>query len=70
MAKSKSKLPRRSKTKAGVSPAAKNDALERIVSALERLAPQRTRLPDLSTADAFVWYPDGRLAPVAHVNRV
>ena len=70
MAKSKSKLPRRSKTKAGVSPAAKNDALERIASALERLAPQRTRLPDLSTADAFVWYPDGRLAPVAHVNRV
>jgi uncharacterized protein len=70
MAKSKSKLPRRSKTKAGVSPAAKSDVLERIASALERLAPQRTRLPDLSTADAFVWYPDGRLAPVAHVNRV
>ncbi|MGB6350090.1 MAG: ATP-binding protein [Pseudolabrys sp.] len=70
MAKSKSKLPRRSKTKAAVGPAAQSDALKRIAGALERLAPQRATLPDLSTADAFVWYPDGRLAPVAHVNRV
>ena len=70
MAKSKSKLPRRSKTKAGGGPATQSDVLERIATALERLAPQRASLPDLSTADAFVWYPDGRLAPVAHVNRV
>ena len=43
---------------------------ERIATALERLAPQRAILPDLTTADAFVWQPDGRLTPVAHVNRV
>ncbi|MFZ0402530.1 MAG: DUF815 domain-containing protein, partial [Pseudolabrys sp.] len=72
MAKSKSKLPRRSspKPKAGVRPAGQADVLERIAGALERLAPQRTTLPDLSAADAFVWHPDGRLVPIPHVNRV
>ena len=72
MAKSKSKLPRRSspKPKAGVRPAGQADVLERIAVALERLAPQRTTLPDLSAADAFVWHPDGRLVPIPHVNRV
>jgi uncharacterized protein len=44
--------------------------LERIADALERLAPKRTALADLSAADAFVWHPDGRLSAVAHVNRV
>ena len=44
--------------------------LERIASALERLAPQRASLPDLTSVDAFIWHPDGRLAPVARVNRV
>jgi predicted AAA+ superfamily ATPase len=72
MAKPKSKS--RSKSKSGSTPKAKpaggNDVLERIATALERLAPQRATLPDLTSADAFIWYPDGRLAPVAHVNRV
>ena len=47
-----------------------NDVLERIASALERLAPRRATLTDLSGADAFIWHPDGRLLPIAHVNRV
>jgi predicted AAA+ superfamily ATPase len=48
-----------------------SDPLERIADALERLAPPRATLPDLTSADAFIWQtgPD-RLDPVAHVNRV
>ncbi|HEX3440330.1 MAG TPA: ATP-binding protein [Pseudolabrys sp.] len=46
------------------------DVLERIANALERLAPKAKALPDLTAADAFVWHPDGRLAPVPRVNRV
>jgi uncharacterized protein len=46
------------------------DVLERIANALERLAPKAKALPDLSAADAFIWHPDGRLAPVPRVNRV
>jgi predicted AAA+ superfamily ATPase len=34
------------------------------------LAPKRATLPDLTSADAFIWHPDGRLAPVSRVNRV
>jgi uncharacterized protein len=76
MAKSKSKST--SKSKAGSKPKAKpaapaagrDDVLERIASALERLAPQSASEPDLTPADAFVWQPDGHLAPVPHVNRV
>ena len=72
MAKSKSKSPRRSapKPKTGTRPAGQSDVLERIAVALERLAPQHAALPDLTAADAFVWHPDGRLTPVARVNRV
>ena len=72
MAKSRSKSSRRSrsKRKAGARPSGQADVLERIATALERLAPQRATLPDLGGADAFVWHPDGRLAPVARVNRV
>ncbi|HEY1310291.1 MAG TPA: ATP-binding protein [Pseudolabrys sp.] len=71
MAKSKSKSPRGSKSKGKPASAGNGDVLARIASALERLAPQRTSVPDLAAADAFVWQPDGRrLAPVAHVNRV
>ncbi len=45
--------------------------LERIATALERLAPRQAALPDFSAADAYVWHPDGRrLAAVARVNRV
>src|SRR5690242_14282271 len=72
MAKSKSKSSRRSapKPKTGAPSTGQPDTFERIAVALERLAPQRTALPDLTAADAFIWHPDGRLAPVARVNRV
>jgi predicted AAA+ superfamily ATPase len=47
------------------------DVLQRIATALERLAPPPPRAPDFSIADAFIWYPDARrLAPVPRVNRV
>jgi uncharacterized protein len=73
MAKSKSPPRRKSKRKAR--PAGRSaqgaEVLERIASALERLAPSNAVLPDFSSADAFVWHPDGRrLAPVTRVNRV
>jgi len=45
--------------------------LARIAEALERLAPPPQPAPDFGAADAFVWHADeGRLAPVARVNRV
>jgi predicted AAA+ superfamily ATPase len=58
------------KPKLNANPGASNDVLERIADALERLAPQRGKQPDLTAADAFVWHPDGRLVPVPRVNRV
>ena len=46
-------------------------SLERIAAALERLAPPRRRVPDLSAAEAFVWHAGPpRLQPVPNVNRV
>jgi uncharacterized protein len=53
-------------------PRAEEDKLlQRIASALERLAPQPEQQPDFSAADAFVWYPEGRtLAAVRRINRV
>jgi uncharacterized protein len=73
MAKSKPRP--RSKTKApprATSAGAIDGAvLERIATALDRLAPPPVRAPDFSAADAFIWHPDGaRLAPVKRVNRV
>ena len=48
-----------------------DSVLERIAVALERLAGGAPTTPQLSSADAFSWHPDGqRLAPVARVNRV
>jgi len=45
--------------------------LTRIAGALERLAPQPPAALDFSSADAFVWHPEGRkLAAVRRVNRV
>ena len=74
MAKSKSKPKPNPKPKTGPKAAAKAtpqaDVLERIAIALERLAPQRGVSPDLDRADAYVWHPDGNLAPVKRVNRV
>jgi predicted AAA+ superfamily ATPase len=46
------------------------ELLERIASALDRLAPPAKVLPNLDVADAFVWHPDGTLSPVPRVNRV
>lgn len=45
--------------------------LRRIADALERMSPPLPAVPDLSSADAFVWAtgPD-RLEPVPHVSRV
>src|SRR5271155_131306 len=45
--------------------------LQRIATALERLAPPAPSGPDFSAAEAFVWHPEERmLAPVHHINRV
>jgi uncharacterized protein len=46
------------------------DAVLRIAAALERLAPALPAPPDFTAADAFVWHPPGRLAPIRRVNRV
>ena len=62
----------KAKPKAPVAPRAGVDGalIARIADALERLAPRRVPPVDLAAADAFIWHPDGRLAPVPHVNRV
>jgi uncharacterized protein len=45
--------------------------LDRIVAALERLAPAAPEPADFDSAEAFVWHPEGRrLAAVRRVNRV
>jgi len=44
--------------------------IARIANALERLAPKAVPPVDFAAADAFIWHPNGRLAPVPHVNRV
>ncbi len=45
--------------------------LDRLIAALERIAPPEAKTPDLDAADCFIWDPD-RLAldPVSRVNRV
>src|SRR5580704_17212793 len=68
--KPKSKSKSGSKPKPASQAPGQKDVLERIATALERMAPQRAILPDLTTADAFIWHPDGRLAPGVHVNRI
>jgi len=48
-----------------------NRKLDRVIAALERLAPAQAPKPDLDAADCFVWTPEtGRLEPVERVNRV
>src|SRR5246127_4054863 len=48
-----------------------DDVLERIADALERLAPPAPAAPDFTTAEAFVWHPEGRrLTAIRRVNRV
>lgn len=49
----------------------KNDPLERIAAALERISPAPLASPDFDAADAFVWHVDPeRLEPVTDVSRV
>jgi predicted AAA+ superfamily ATPase len=59
------------------SAAPKDATAERIATALEAIAghlsaagPAAQGLESFATADAFVWHPDGRLAPVPRVSRV
>ena len=67
MAKSKKK----SATKAKSKSSGNGDVLERIATALERLAPRAASETDFAAADAFAWHPEGRqLVPVPRVNRV
>jgi predicted AAA+ superfamily ATPase len=74
MAKSSAKPKAKAKTKprrAGKPRSADGaDVLERIATALERLAPQPAASTDFSAADAFIWHPDGWLTAVPRVNRV
>ena len=72
MAKSKSKSKLGSNATRNTKAAPQGtDVLERIATALERLAPRHAGLPDFAAADAYVWQPEGRrLAPVPRVNRV
>lgn len=45
--------------------------LDRLISALERIAPPQPKTPDLEAADCFVWEPAQLdLLPVLQVNRV
>jgi uncharacterized protein len=57
--------------------AAEGDAAERIALALEAIATRLSAASNASStadslghADAFIWHPDGRLAPVPRVSRV
>ena len=45
-------------------------ALEAIVSHLSATSPRASSADSFADADAFVWHPDGRLAPVPRVSRV
>jgi len=69
-ARSKQKSSRATRPGAKSSSGSGADDVARIAAALERLAPRAVAAPDFKSADAFVWHPDGKLAPVAHVNRV
>jgi len=58
-------------------PSSPQDVAERIARALEAIAAQLSAASSapvgtdsLGSADAFVWHPDGRLAPVPRVSRV
>lgn len=44
--------------------------LQRIADALERLAPPPPAATVVTSADAFIWHPGGRLEPVPKVSRV
>jgi len=74
--KAPSARPSVASTKRTPSPA-KHATEERIARALETIAkhlagatPLLDAADSFASADAFVWHPDGRLAPVRHVSRV
>src|SRR6266576_1621603 len=78
--KTRARLSRKSAITATKRPAAassEHDMTERIAHALEAIAshlaaasPTPGAGDSFGTADAFVWHPNGRLAPVPHVSRV
>ncbi len=79
MAKPPPRVTNKAKSKAGRGPgrrrrsrnAGADHFVDRIAKALERIAPPPPPAPDFSTAEAFVWHPEGRrLAAVGRVNRV
>jgi predicted AAA+ superfamily ATPase len=45
-------------------------ALEAVAALLSATSPVHSDAASLANADAFVWHPNGRLAPVPHVSRV
>lgn len=45
-------------------------ALEAIAAGMAAAAPKLSNADSLASADAFIWHPDGRLAPVPRVSRV
>jgi uncharacterized protein len=45
-------------------------ALEAVAADLAATSPVHSDAASLANADAFVWHPNGRLAPVPHVSRV
>ncbi|MDB5616002.1 ATP-binding protein [Tardiphaga sp.] len=45
-------------------------ALEAIAAGMAAASPKFSNADSLASADAFVWHPDGRLAPVPKVSRV
>src|SRR3954469_6484435 len=45
-------------------------ALEAIAAGLPATLPKASNADVLASADAFIWHPSGRLAPVPRVNRV
>lgn len=48
-----------------------NQKLDRLIEALERIAPPKPTIPDLDAADCFVWSPERlTLDPVEKVNRI
>jgi predicted AAA+ superfamily ATPase len=69
--RAKNKAAARGKAKKRSSDEATGELLNRIATALERLAPAPPAQADFARAEAFVWHPEGhRLAAVRRVNRV
>jgi predicted AAA+ superfamily ATPase len=71
MANSRSRSPGKPAPRRNPIPSDHIELLDRIATALERLAPRPAAAPDFGLADAFVWHAaDSVLVPVHDVNRV